>query len=689
MSPINKKALHIRALWIACAVEALITIFYILSLPTDTKNAFLLGFSKTRLIIVGCLLVAFLLILSFVYINSRKIKSDHFLISFAHLDYKEGWLFLLLLSVFVGFSFLLLFTPPSFRGARIERLAPILVWVILCCIQIGLFLFFYKKENISKAWSDLQQNFEKASGNIQAGYLLLFISLLIGFVTIFYTYYNPGDESDTYTVGWLLSKGYVLYKDLFSHHFPFSYIWVRLISLISGPSIPIYRISLVLLRIGLLTVIMHVYRKPLVIGVTSIGLSLIGPIFLGNMLLYYSFDAIFMISCFFIILAILNNEISFSYKLVVLTGIIISLSVLNDPIMTFPAIVIILFLAISGYQKGEGKKQKLIYTTSSFLIIGVIFTLFSGIIFSITSFSGFIQDAIIFNKDIYTKYTGQLFTIPGLVASIRNSINILDPSLRTYVSPYFHWEDFSQLNNWVFTALFFRISILFTSFILFLQRKFLSGVFLLLFAGFTYYRGSAYFHGLPYYFIAIACASYTAVELCSLVLKRLINLDINLLNLKINTLFTLILSVTVTVMFAILSVRLVEYWIVHRSELSYTSQFNHFMNDSGYIKQFSCGYEGASLLTIPGDPWMYFYSGLPPASSYFFLLPWVAEIGEDKVISELPNKPTIVYIVKDADVWSYKVKDYLADLISYLDYNYIQVDKNVYISPLLDEYCKQ
>jgi hypothetical protein len=689
MSSNNKKERHIRFLWIACAIEALITIIYLLSLPADSKNAFLLGFSKTRLMIVGCLLGAFILTLSFVYINSRKIISDRFLISVAHLEYKEGWLFFTLLCIFVGLFFFLLFTPQSFRGARIERLAPVLIWVILCCIQIGLFLFYYKKEKISTTWSELQKYIDKATKGLRIGYLLLFISLLIGLVTIFYTYYNYGDESDTYTVGFLLTKGFVLYKDLFSHHFPFSYLWIWLISLLSGPSIPIYRLSLLLLRIGLLTIVMSIYRKPIIIGLTSIGISLIGPIFLGNMLLYYSFDAIFMVASVFIILAILNKDLDFSIKLVILIGVIISLSVFNDPIMGFPAIVITIFLAISGYQKGERKKQRIIYATSTFLIIITIFTLFAIIIFSITSFPGFIQDAILFNKDIYSKYSGQVITISALFSSFRNSINIFDPSLRTYVSPTFHWDHFRQLNSWVFTALFFRISIIFTSIILFLKRKYLSGAFLLLIGGFTYYQGSAFFHGLPYYYIAIACAAYTSVECGNLLLKRFRSKFIKPLKSQINTLVTLILSLTITVMFAILSVRLVEYWITHRSELSYTSQFTYYMNDSVYIKQFACGYEGASLIAIPSYPWMYFYSGLPPASSYFFLLPWVAEIGEDQVISELSGKPTIVYISKDAEVWSYKVKDYLADLISYLDNNYIQVDKNVYISPLLDEYCNQ
>ncbi len=37
------------------------------------------------------------------------------------------------------------------------------------------------------------------------------------------------DESDNLTVGWLISKGYVLYRDTFSHHMPFPYYYAGLL----------------------------------------------------------------------------------------------------------------------------------------------------------------------------------------------------------------------------------------------------------------------------------------------------------------------------------------------------------------------------------------------------------------------------------------------------------------------------
>ena len=69
------------------------------------------------------------------------------------------------------------------------------------------------------------------------GYFLLALSALIAISQIFYVYYNIGDEGDTFAVGWLIANGRCLYKDVFSHHFPFSYLWVAAIVKVFGASI--------------------------------------------------------------------------------------------------------------------------------------------------------------------------------------------------------------------------------------------------------------------------------------------------------------------------------------------------------------------------------------------------------------------------------------------------------------------
>ena len=47
------------------------------------------------------------------------------------------------------------------------------------------------------------------------GYSLLALSVLISLTQVYYVHYNIGDEGDTFAVGWLVARGWTLYKDVF------------------------------------------------------------------------------------------------------------------------------------------------------------------------------------------------------------------------------------------------------------------------------------------------------------------------------------------------------------------------------------------------------------------------------------------------------------------------------------------
>ena len=82
-----------------------------------------------------------------------------------------------------------------------------------------------------------------------------------------------------------------------------------------------------------------------------------------------------------------------------------------------------------------------------------------------------------------------------------------------------------------------------------------------------------------------------------------------------------------------------------------------------------------------------YFSKLPLTSRYLFMTPWVANVGQQEVISDLPGKFAVVFIAKGTDFWGYQTKDFLRGLIDYLDQEYIEVEPNIYISPELKQYC--
>src|SRR5512146_1332285 len=109
---------------------------------------------------------------------------------------------------------------------------------------------------------------------------MLVLSFIFGLTKIYYGRFV--DEADTITVGWLISRGSVLYRDVFSHHFPFSYYWTAGVVSIFGNSFPAVRVSILLLQIALFAAAMWMTRFYLAIGLASLVWNLINQFHRGQ-----------------------------------------------------------------------------------------------------------------------------------------------------------------------------------------------------------------------------------------------------------------------------------------------------------------------------------------------------------------------------------------------------------------------
>ena len=106
------------------------------------------------------------------------------------------------------------------------------------------------------------------------GIILLGVSILIDLVLLYYLRFV--DEGDTMTTGWLMSQGYVLYRDLFSHHAPLPYAWAALVTLIAGRSFMALRLSVILFKVGLIGLGMRLSRQYMLLGIVALVWSSIG-----------------------------------------------------------------------------------------------------------------------------------------------------------------------------------------------------------------------------------------------------------------------------------------------------------------------------------------------------------------------------------------------------------------------------
>jgi len=673
--------------WGICAVEALLSILYIMLLPSDSKNVFLFNFSLVRLLSVACILIIAILCSYLAIITLKGQELKRFGASFGRLEVAEGWFFFFSVFGLLISLFFLGLTPPFLRGARIERLTPIFVLGGLYCLQIGVVFVIFKKTNIRQTATKILKFILWVKNDVKVGLGLLLLSLVIGLFTLFYTYYNPGDEGDTYTVGWIMSTGKILYRDVFSHHFPFSYTWVSIISTLFGPSIISYRISLLLLRVVLFFAAMRISKSSFVIGLTSLAWSLIGPMYLGNMLVYYSFDGILITSSAFVVLAILNKEVPYSLGRATFASLLIGFAILNDPIMVFPGIIILFSLALSGYRKGQKVKQKIFFTTFPFLGAGLVLILYGGYLAVTSSLDDFIQNGILFNLQVYSRYTGPIFSFPRLLEGITKGLNLFDPSIWKYLGPYYQWDDFRYLENWAFSAPLFRLSIIVASLIMIFKKNFFGGVFTYLLGSMLFFRGFSFFHGSPFILFSLVAASFILINSCLAVLSLLAKDQPIPLFRQLVRWSIWVIPIAISVVFLWLNLRMGEYWINHRTDLSYEKQFGHSIETGENYRHITCGNEDASLLVYPLETTINFFSKIPPTSRYLFMTPWVANVGQQEVISDLSGKAAVVYIAKDTDIWGYQVNDYLRSLIAYLDKEYIEVEANIYISPKIKQYC--
>lgn len=132
----NKKTGMITTLFLILVfLEGLITCYSLLSIPVDPKNAFLLGYSKSRLLVLGFSLLI-LLGSVLVFFVKRLRKGLERIIGNPLISIK--WVFIIG-GFFTAFLWLTIWMPVGRLGELVEsyrRLRPILIWIELVVVQL-------------------------------------------------------------------------------------------------------------------------------------------------------------------------------------------------------------------------------------------------------------------------------------------------------------------------------------------------------------------------------------------------------------------------------------------------------------------------------------------------------------------------------------------------------------------------
>ena len=142
------------------AIEALLSAFYLLSIPRDPKNNAFFGYSAPRMIIIiGLLFIFFGIMVLTIEIYKRPAKATSVFQKFFESNNHLWWFFILsMMFIFMGTTFLLL--KPSGRSPQdytLElyyiRLSPVILWITLVSAQtiIG-FVYLLRRGTAYKPW---------------------------------------------------------------------------------------------------------------------------------------------------------------------------------------------------------------------------------------------------------------------------------------------------------------------------------------------------------------------------------------------------------------------------------------------------------------------------------------------------------------------------------------------------------
>lgn len=619
----------------------------------------------------------------------------------------------LFLALLVGagmvLAYLLIFSPlsPEFLFPYALRLRPVGLWAGLVFAQfLGLAVWLRRPDYWRRAWVELLhhprlESLLAARNSPRAGLVLLGISLVIGLTKVYYGRFV--DEADTLTVGWLISLGYRLYHDVFSHHFPFPYYWAALVVALVGNSFIAVRISLLLLQLGLLAVSMRVTRFYLAIGLSAVVWNLINQFHRGQEAIYPTFESLFMLAVFILLLWMLVKRPVVRSSTLILVGALISLALLTDPLMVYPGAVALAALFVSGLRRSRTWDwrdgwRRLLWAA---LAGGLVLAVFGAQLLATQTAQDFYRSTIWFNAEIYAKYVdANPNRLGNILQYIASGLNILDPRWYQHVSPFIPIETYRsvKLNDenlyaaWIFAGFLSRISILMCAFGLVLQRRAAAGIFLYIFSAAMIVRREDGLYAMGFALISIFAAFYLLVEIKLPVWLRALRLRWQRLRWpawRLARAGWMVVLVLIGSMHLWSAFRGGFYLIVYGREVLDSRHVTMYRKLERTIRELTCNQTGLELSVYPINPIVNFVTEIPPASKYVFMYPWVAEVGNPELIEELRANPSAFVWINTARKSDSPegVATYMADVIEFLNEEYVVVGVDYWMSPNLAEHC--
>jgi hypothetical protein len=525
----------------------------------------------------------------------------------------------------------------------------------------------YLMLRVSK-WYD---SFRISKNRNWVGWVLLVAAFLVGLPTL--PVNNFSDEGDHVITGLLLYRGYTLYGDLFTNHFPFAYYWAAAAVAVFGKSIMAVRWSVWFFQIASFGIAMKLSRFVLPLGLMSLMWAIIRHMYSGNMILYHAFSSASLVVVFAIVLAVLLGEVDADWRYCLAIGVFSTVAILSDPLCVYAVAIALVYLLITERKQG----------LMAALFTGGGLAVYAGWLLVSGTFQGFIDQAIVFNAQVFNNYKdANPVRIGALLEQAVKGLEILDPV----------WYNLNPLqpipyngsDRWLFTGVLYRLAIILASLLFLFQKKFRAASFLYLYACATLLNNTKGFRTAPFMLLAFLAASamiagaWWKEENRASTMTRLRKAS--------GTVFGAVMGLMVFW----LMIRVgVFTFIESRDTLSYDYYFANLEATGSAIKELACGQPDVALAHYPGAGYVLWFTDMKPVSRFIYMYPWEADVFLDEVISALDQEQFLaIVMIRSRAIWGYHVEDYLRTLYDYLDSTYVQVQDGVYLSPYLIQQCQ-
>lgn len=477
------------------------------------------------------------------------------------------------------------------------------------------------------------------------------------------------DEEDNLVMGSFILRGFLPYRDIFSHHFPFAYFWTSFVYLFSIDSIFLARFSIIIFQLLVFLVSMHLTGNYLLFGIVSLVWSLLRVYYRGNMVLYHSLAAPITFCVFLLTYSVLNSNSTYNWKYALVLAIFSTLLILLTPFTFYGLFFVYLYLFI--------RNRKLCFQS---LIIMLMFLLLFFLYLLLTgSLVSFIDQTVLFNINIYSKYDPFLRdqTQGGLLSVFRTSYSLLNIGNKDWYNIDFYKPLTSDIDKWLFTGFHYRIAWLFLFLLCLFDKRYLTAFFSLFFGASLLSIGYYGFRSQPFVITSIGVS--ILIILSAIRRKKVLFLGDLLLYASSLALFFLM---------GWLCVRLIININNPIINTSYRDLYEGQIQIASKIKKWTCERKDVRLLFYPAGYIQHFFTRLLPLTQYTALYPWTSEIAQEEIIKSLQSEGGLVIAyIEQRDVWGIRIEEYMNPLIDYLRSQYKNIDDWVFVSPALYLAC--